>query len=97
MNARTKKVEGNHVGLHVISCRGESHGVQPGRWTRIKRTLGRIGLLMVSPVASFRWARAKRNARYRQQGIPGIATGRAKPRRVSGLAECANDGIVMGY
>ena len=98
MNARTKEVEGNRVGLHLVSSMGAKHGVRSGRWTRIKRTLGRMGLLMVSPVASFRWARARRNASCRQrQGVPGKAAGNGKSRRMNGLEECAYDGFVMGY
>jgi hypothetical protein len=38
-------------------------GAPAGRWSRIVKTMERIRLLSTSPIASWRWAMAKRKAR----------------------------------
>jgi len=92
MSARIKRIERNRVGLFLIAGSEASKGPQAGKWTRFRRSLGRIGLLGRSPIASILWARAKRKAGAGK----GHANAAAKPQRARGLAECANDGIVMG-
>ena len=64
MNARMKSVD---AGLLVIVSK---QACKQGKWTRVWRALGRIGLLLGSPIASFRWARAKRKAKVRKGEIP---------------------------
>ena len=90
MNARTRPV-GNAVGLHVVT--GEMVGVQlhAGRWNRVCKALQRIRLLMAAPVASLRWGWAKRRIVSKKR--------KAQQRlgRRNGLADCARDGIVMGF
>jgi hypothetical protein len=51
-------------------------------------------LLLRSPIASFRWARAKCQAvaNKKQNGISNW-----QARRTNSFAECERDGIVMGF
>jgi hypothetical protein len=71
MNARMKTVGPCNTGLVVISPGMARGGSQPGRWIRFRRALGRMGLLLGSPVASYRWARATRKAIARKSEIQG--------------------------
>ena len=51
-------------------------------------------LILRSPIASFRWARAKHKAlaKLKQNGISDW-----QGRRSNSFAECEQDGIVMGF
>ena len=66
MNARIKSVEQPGAGLLIVVSYKACSGLQQGRWTRIRRALGRIRLLLGAPIASFRWAKAKRRASSRK-------------------------------
>jgi hypothetical protein len=94
MNARMKAVIRFNGGLLVISPDKACGGLQRGRWTRFQRTLERIRLLLGSPVASFRWARAKRRVESRKKRMN---TPENKGRRSNCLVDCVSDGIVPGY
>src|SRR5215469_13983749 len=93
MNARMKKAVRPYGGPFVISAR-KPEGLQQGGWTRFQRTLERIRLLLSSPIASFRWARAKRKS---AAGKKGTGTSERKGRWFSTFADYERDGIVMGF
>jgi hypothetical protein len=95
MNARMKAVIRFNGGLLVISPDKACGGLQKGRWwTRFQRTLERIRLLLGSPVASFRWARAKRRVESRKKGM---STPESKGHHSSSLSDCVMDGVIPGY
>jgi hypothetical protein len=94
MNALTKAEIRCKGGLLVISPDKDCEGLKRGRWARFQRTLGRIRLLLRSPVASLRWTRAKRRVESRKKGM---STPENKGRRSNSLMECVMDGIVPGY
>jgi hypothetical protein len=71
MNARMKTVARFHAGLRAISSEKARRGLQSGWLIRLRRALGRMGLLLGSPVASYRWARATRKAIARRSEIQG--------------------------
>ncbi len=90
MNARMNKAEHCQANLYLISP--EVIGdLQAGRWIKFQRALERIRLLLGSPIASLRWAIAKRRINVGKKAMNG------KRRRSSSLAECEQDGIVMGF
>ena len=96
MNARMKLAAREHAALFVISAeaaggRGRSHA---GKWTSLQKKLKRMLLLLRSPIASFRWARAKHKAlaKLKQNGVSGW-----QGRRSNSFAECERDGILMGF
>jgi hypothetical protein len=90
MNARMNKAEDCPANLYLISP--EVIGdLQAGRWIKFQRDMVRIQLLMGSPIASLHWAMAKRRAKAGKKAMNG------KGRRSSSLAECEQDGIVMGF
>jgi len=62
MNARMKTSGRPGVSPFVITPDQACRALPQGTWTRLQRALGRLVLLMGSPIASFRWARAKRRA-----------------------------------
>lgn len=70
MNARMKTSGRPGVSLFVIASAPDQdrRGLPEGTWIRLQRALGRLTLLMSSPIASFRWARAKRRAAARRNG-----------------------------
>ena len=70
MNAQMKTSGRPGVSLFVIApAPGQDRrGLREGTWIRLQRTLGRLTLLMSSPIASFRWARAKRRAAAQRNG-----------------------------
>jgi len=94
MNARMKKVVRPYGGPFVISAGKAHEDLQQGGWTRFQRTLERIRLLLSSPIASFRWARAKRKS---AAGKKGTGTSERKGRWFSTFADYERDGIVMGF
>jgi hypothetical protein len=96
MNARTKLVAREPAALFVVSAKaaGGRGCSQTERWTLLQKKLKRMLLILRSPIASFRWARAKQKAaaKLKQNGIPDW-----QGRRSNSLAECEQDGIVMGF
>ena len=90
MNARMNKAKRCQANLYLVSPEVIS-GLQAGRWIKFQRDLERIRLLLGSPIASLRWAIAKRRANAGKNAMNG------KRRRSSSLAECEQDGIVMGF
>ena len=71
LEAQTKEVELKPNLLHVVDAR------KPRLLVRWWRVAGRIRLLLASPVASFRWARAGRKAAERRMYMQ--ATSRKRP------------------
>jgi hypothetical protein len=96
MNARMKLVTRQHAALFVISVEaaGGDGDSQAGKWTWLQKKLKRMLLLLRSPIASFRWARAKHKARVKlkQNAVPAW-----QGRRSNSFAECERDGILMGF
>ena len=96
MSARTKLVAREPAALFVVSAKAaDGHGrSQTERWTLLQKKLNRMLLILRSPIASFRWARAKQKAltKLKQNGIPDW-----QGRRSNSFAECEQDGIVMGF
>jgi hypothetical protein len=90
MNARMNKAEHCQANLYLISPEVIG-GLQAGRWIKFQRALERIRLLLGSPIASLHWAIAKRRINAGKKAMNG------KRRRSSSLAECEQDGIVMGF
>ena len=90
MNARMNKAEHCQANLYLIlpEVIGD---LQVGRSIKFRRALERIRLLLGSPIASLRWAIAKRRVKAGKKAMNG------KRRRSSSLAECERDGIVMGF
>ena len=68
MNARMKTSGRLGVSLFVIAPDQDRRGVPQGTRLRLQRALGRLRLLMSSPIASFRWARAKRRVTAQRNG-----------------------------
>ena len=94
MNARMKKeIVRPYGGPFVISAGKAHEDLRQGGWTRFQRTLERIRLLLSSPIASFRWARAKRRS---ISGKKGTGTSERKG-CCSIFADYERDGIVMGF
>lgn len=93
MNARMKKVVRPHGGPFVISAGKSREDLQQGGRIRFQRTLERIRLLLSSPIASFRWAIAKRRSAAGKKGT-GLP---ARKGWCSTFADYERDGIVMGY
>lgn|SRR5581483_749793 len=94
MNARMKKAVRSYSGPFVISAGKTHEDLQQGEWIRFQRTLERIRLLLSSPIASFRWARAKRRS---AAGKKGTGTSERKRGWCSTFADYERDGIVMGF
>jgi hypothetical protein len=96
MNARMKLVARERAGLVVVCAdmAGADGRLQAGKWVRLQNGLKRMLLLLHSPIASFRWARAKRKAvaRKKQDSVSNW-----QGRRTNSFAECERDGIVMGF
>jgi hypothetical protein len=90
MNARMNKAEYCQTNLYLISPEVIG-GLQAGTWIKFQRALERVLLLLGSPIASLRWAVAKRRVRAGKKAMNG------KCHRSSSLAECERDGIVMGF
>jgi hypothetical protein len=96
MNARTKLVALEPAALVIVSAEAAGGGgrSQTERWTLLQKRLKRMLLILRSPIASFRWARAKHKAlgKQKQNGVSGW-----QGRRSNSLAKCEQDGIVMGF
>ena len=96
MNARAKLVAQEPAALFVVSAEaaGGSGRSQIEKWTLLQKKLKRMLLILRSPVASFRWARAKHKAlaKLKQNGVSGW-----QGRRSNSFAECERDGILMGF
>jgi len=96
MSARIKLVAREPAALFVVSAKAAGdRGCSPTeRWTLLQNKLNRMLLILRSPIASFRWARAKHKAaaKLKQNGIPDW-----QGRRSNSFAECEQDGIVMGF
>jgi hypothetical protein len=94
MNARMKLIAREHAGLFVVSAdaAGADRSLQAGKWARVQNGLKRMLLLLQSPIASLKWARAKRKALTPKQDSSYAWQGR----RSNSFAECERDGIVMG-
>ena len=90
MNARMNKAEHCQANLYLISPEVIG-GLQAGRWIKFQRALERIRLLLGSPIASLHWAIAKRRINAGKKAMNG------KRRRSNSLAECEQDGVVMGF
>lgn len=93
MNARMNRVERPNTGLFVIACNNAGGSLPLGRWARLQRTLERARLLLGSPIASFRWAMAKK--RLAKKTPAGTLDWQG--RRSKNFAQCEQDGIVMGF
>jgi hypothetical protein len=93
MNARTKLVAREPAALFVASAEAAGGRSQTEKWTFLQKKLKRMLLILRSPIASFRWARAKHKAlaKLKQNGVSGW-----QGRRSNSFAECERDGIVMG-
>ena len=89
MNARIRIVTRISVYPFVVSPIDTS-SMGFGNWRKFQRTLGRMRLLLGSPIASFRWAMAKRWAASRKKKTN-------QSSRVSNFAQYERDGIVMGF
>lgn len=94
MNARMRRIERAYLGPVVIAGNGAGGRLRSGRWTRFLRALERTRLLLRSPIASLRWARAKRRTAASQRQAQ---TSNWQGRRSNSFAECEKDGIVMGF
>ncbi len=96
MNARMKLIAHERAGLFVVSAdvAGADGRLQVGKWASLQNGLKRMLLLLRSPIASVRWARAKRQAvaSKKQNGLSNW-----QGRRTNSFAECERDGIVMGF
>lgn len=94
MNARMKLIARERASRFVVCADvAGGEGRLPGKWARLQNRLKRMLLLLQSPIASFRWAQAKRKAaaRKKQNSVPnwlGPWT--------NSFAECERDGIVIG-
>jgi hypothetical protein len=93
MNARIRIVTRISVCPLVVSPAKEN-GLQAGKWERFQKTLGRIRLLSGSPIASLRWAIAKRRAETKKKQKNGSNWLR---RHCNNFAQYEQDGIVMGF
>lgn len=92
MNARMNKNKAEQCQAKLYLISPEAVGdLQAGTWIKFRRALERIRLLMGSPIAALRWAIAQRRVKSGKKAING------KSPRSSSLAECAQDGIVMGF
>jgi len=96
MSARTKLVAREPAALFVVSAKaaGGRGCSQTEKGIFLQEKLKRMLLILRSPIASFRWARAKQKAltKLKQNGIPDW-----QGRRSNSFAECEQDGIVMGF
>lgn len=95
MNARTKLLARERAALFVVSAEMAGGGCsQTGKWALLQKKLNRMPLILRSPTASFRWARAKHKAlaKLTQNGVSDW-----QGRRSNSFAECERDGIVMGF
>jgi hypothetical protein len=96
MNARLKMVARGSAALFVVSAEsaGGRRCQQTGKWTALQKKLKRMLLLLGSPLASFRWARAKHKAlaKLKQNAVFDW-----QGRRRNSFAECERDGILMGF
>jgi hypothetical protein len=96
MNARMKLLTRERAASFVVfaEAAGGRGCSQAGKWTSLQKKLKRMLLLLRSPIASFRWARAKHKAaaKLKQNGIPDW-----QGRRSNSFAECERDGILMGF
>jgi hypothetical protein len=95
MNARTKLVAREPAALFAVSAEAAGDGrSRAAKWTQLRKKLKRMLLILRSPIASFRWARAKHKAlaKVNQNGVSGW-----QGRRSNSFAECERDGIVMGF
>jgi hypothetical protein len=91
-----KLVAREHAALFVVSAeaaggRGCPHAE---KWILLQNRLKQMLLLLRSPIASFRWARAKHKALARLKQNAGFDW---QGRRSNSFAECERDGIVMGF
>jgi len=93
MNARMKLIARERATRFVVSAgvAGADGRLQSGKWARLQNRVKRMLLLLQSPIASFRWARAKSQvlARKNQDNWQG--------RRSNTFAEYERDGIIMGF
>ena len=94
MDARMRRVERPSADLLVVASDAGGGCLPLRRWARFQRALERTRLLLGSPIASLRWARAKRRAAARKKSAP---ASKWQGRRKNSLAECEQDGIVMGF
>jgi hypothetical protein len=94
MNARMKLMARERASRFVVSAdvAGADGLLQAGKWARLQNRLKRMLLLLQSPIASFRWARAKRKALAPKHDS---RYAWLSP-WTNSFAECERDGIVMG-
>jgi hypothetical protein len=94
MNARMKLIARERASLFVVpvDVAGSDGSLQTGKWARVQNGLKRMLLLLQSPIASLKWARAKRKALTPKQDSSYDWQGR----RSNSFAECERDGIIMG-
>ena len=94
MNARMKLIARERASRFVVCAdvAGAERHLQAGKWARLQNGLKRMLLLLQSPIASFKWARAKHKALALKQGrsCAWLAPW------TNSFAECERDGIVMG-
>jgi hypothetical protein len=91
MNARMKLIARERAGLFFVFRKGAGGNLQSGRWQRLRKKVQRMLLLLRSPIASLRWARAKSQALTRKK------QNTWQSRRSNNFAECERDGIIMGF
>jgi hypothetical protein len=97
MNARTKLVAREPAALFVVSAEaaGDRGCSQTGKWASLQKKLKRMLLILRSPIASFRWARARHKALAKLK--QNAAAFDWQGRRSNSFAECERDGILMGF
>jgi hypothetical protein len=91
MNARMRLIARERAGLFFVFRKGVDGNLQSGRWQRLRKKVQRMLLLLRSPIASLRWARAKSQALTRKK------QNTWQSRRSNNFAECERDGIIMGF
>jgi hypothetical protein len=96
MNARMKLIAQERAGLFVVSAdvAGADGRLQVKKRASLQNGLKRMLLLLRSPIASLRWARARREALASKKQKSGSNW---QGRRTNSFAECERDGIVMGF
>ena len=94
MNARMKLIARERAGRFVVcsDLSGADARLQERKWARLQNRLKRMLLLLRSPLASLKWARAKRKALAPKQ----VSSYSWLCPWTNSFAECERDGIVIG-
>jgi hypothetical protein len=91
MNARMKLIARKRTDLSFVSCEGVGANLPAGRRPKLRKKMERMLLLLRSPIASLRWARAKSQALAKKK------QDRWQSRWRNSFAQCEQDGIIMGF